>query len=334
MYPRTGGAVADAIAREVEKHCYVELPRHFSLPASANDDRRQLVTELWSDLARSGPLWSTIRLVHEGRDLHPSLFMEAELSDGLVVHSSVNPRAVTKYLDSGATFVYNHLHETSYAVQRIQEILEYRIGARVWIQAYLTKAGETAFGSHEDDHNFVVVQLLGAKEWEAASAIPERTQRLLSPGDGIFLRSNTEHAVSGVGELSLHLTIAFDWLTATKAQPGSVVNPRDLQIHRQKYRQGSFLPVSIDSSTLQSSMYLRSASRMMPSVTDEDGTLVWDCAAGRFRLDPRLRPVLDIIRRGKEFTLDEIIEASNLEARQVTNFANFAVKKGILLCGI
>ncbi|MDQ2709701.1 MAG: cupin domain-containing protein, partial [Actinomycetota bacterium] len=218
-----------AIVDEVTDHSYRTHPRIFTLPESADHDLRSVATEVWSDLARVGPLWSTVRIVHNGDDLHPSRFMQGHLSDGLVVHSTINSRAVADYLDQGATLIYNHLHETSRAVQRIQEILEYRLNAKMWIQAYVTKAGETAFGSHRDDHNFVVLQLHGAKLWETEAEGGGLTRSRLRAGDGLFVRSGTEHAVSGVGELSLHLTIAFDWLTSASAQPGSTVSEVNIQ---------------------------------------------------------------------------------------------------------
>lgn len=66
----------------------------------------------------------------------------------------------------GATLIYNHFQESSRIVQRIQESLEYQLDARVWIQAYLTTSDESAFGLHVDDHNFVVLQVVGPKAWE------------------------------------------------------------------------------------------------------------------------------------------------------------------------
>jgi uncharacterized Fe-S cluster-containing MiaB family protein len=72
MTHRTGSVIADAISTEVEEHRHTRSARHFSLPCSTDTDRRQLVDTLWYDMARSGPLWSTIRIVQGGRDLHPS----------------------------------------------------------------------------------------------------------------------------------------------------------------------------------------------------------------------------------------------------------------------
>lgn len=333
MTDRTGCVIADAIAREIEDHQFQKAPRHFALPATTESDRSQLVAEMWGDMARGGPLWSNIRLFHEGRDLHPSRFMQGKIGDGLIVNSTVDSRAVARYINAGATLIYNHLHESSYAVQRIQEILEYRVGARVTIQSYLTKVDETAFGVHSDDHNFVALQLLGVKSWEVESEASGTTRRLMRPGDGAFLRSGAEHSVSGVGELSLHLNIAFDWLSETAEQPGSTIPDHELDAHHKAYRLGSAVPVAIDPSTLLPTMGLRFAGRVRPDVRVETDKVVLTCAAGQFRLDRRLAPVLEMLCSGREHNVLELADGSGLGAAHVETFVIFAVGKNVLLCG-
>jgi hypothetical protein len=73
-----------------------------------------------------------------------------------------------------------------------------------------------------------------------------------------------EHAVSGIGELSLHLTIAFDWLESTPGQPGSTLSEDERRAHEKTYRLGSGLPVALDPATLEPGMGLRSAGRSKP----------------------------------------------------------------------
>jgi hypothetical protein len=332
MAHRTGAIVAESIAQEISDHENTKSARHFSLSEESAEDRRALISEMWGDMLRTGPMWSNIRVFHEGRDLHPTRFMEGRISDGLIVHSTVNTHAVIRCLETGGTLITNHLHETSAAVQRIQEILEYRLGARVWIQSYLTKAGQTAFGLHGDDHNFVALQLLGSKSWQVESDGPEPTRRVFQAGDGAFLRAGTEHAVSGIGELSLHLTIAFDWLESTPGQPGSTLSEDERRAHEKTYRLGSGLPVALDPATLEPDMGLRSSGRSRPAVRVEDDHLSFSCIAGKFRFDSRLAPVLEAVRDGDETSVRELTKVSGLDEELVEQFVRFAVSKRILLC--
>jgi hypothetical protein len=331
--PLSGEAIADSIANEINGHVGNASPRHFVLPATARSDCRTLATELWADIARSGPLWSNIRLVHEGRDLHPSEFMQGRIGDGLVVHSWIDSAAVTRYLTQGATFIYNHLHETSYGVQRIQEILEYRIAARVWIQAYLTTSELTAFGLHRDDHNFVALQIGGLKQWTLESDGVDGGRQLLAAGEGLFLRAGTPHAVSGVGELSLHLTIAFDWLPTAPEQPGSRLGEEEFLAHAAVNRLGSALPIALDGSLLQEDVGIRFASRVKPRLEFAGERLLMTCAVGTFRLDRRLNGLVELLGTGREMTVGELIQDSGLTVRQVETFVRFGVEKGILFSG-
>ena len=325
----TGEAVGEAVASEIVRHDRTSSPLAFVLSEATRGDRRALVTELWSDLARGGSLWSNVRLVHEGRDMHPSEFMLGRIGDGLVVHTSIDVASVTRHLNAGATFIYNHLHESSYGVQRIQEILEYRIGARVWIQAYLTQASETAFGLHADDHNFVALQLVGSKNW----ALDEAGAHALRVDDALFVQAGTPHSVSGVGELSLHLTIAFDWLPTEPNRPGSRLSEEAFAAHANVNRLGSGFPTALTGSQQDPGSGLRLASRVKPRLDDTGTHVLLTCSAGKYRFDRRLIPGLQVLQTGRQVSREELIHTCALSAAQVTAFVNFAVTRGVLLCG-
>lgn len=328
MTRRTGEAIGAAVADAVISHEADAAPVRFTLPDALADDSTALVRELWDDLARSGSLWSNVRVVRDGRDMHPSEFMRARIGDGLVVHSDIDAVAVTDLLNAGATFVYNHLHETSYGIQRIQEILEYRIQARVWIQAYVTKVAASAFGLHRDDHNFVAVQLVGSKSWAIEHAAPE----LLGSGHGLFLRAGTPHAVSGVGELSLHVTIAFDWLP-TSRQPGSRLSAEEFANHAKIRRLGSGLPIALDPGVYDANRGVRFAGRVRPVVTEADRDLLVATLGKTFRLDRRLTPGIRLLQSGRQVGVHELARACDLRPSVVTTFVDFGVKSGFLYCG-
>lgn len=334
MAQKAGLAIAECIAKEIKAHERNTAARRFSLDAAGSIDCRGLVSDLWMDLARPGPMWMNVRIVYDGRDLHPSNFMVGQLAPGLVVHASTEPAAVARLLNDGATLVYNDLQETSVAARRIQELLEYQLHAKVWIQAYLTKAKETAFGVHRDAHNFVVLQLLGRKNWSVEAADQGHQQLVLHPGDGMFLRSNTEHAVAGVGEVSLHLTIGMEWLRHSDSQPGCVISATHMEEIEKKFRLGTFLPVAMDPYALDERVRLRLADRVRPAVKYDSGQIDLACVAGRFQLDQRLAPILEVLMDGADWSVSELAEAANMDESIVEKFAQFGVQKFILLCGL
>ena len=323
----TGERVAEAVAGAIAAHGQNPRPLRFALSSAVEPDRRALANEVWSDLARSGSLWSNVRLVSLGRDMHPSEFMHGRIGDGLIVHSSLNIAAITQQLQHGATLIYNHLHETSHSVQRVQEVLEYQIGARIWVQAYVTMASATAFGMHEDDHNFVALQLAGSKSWQVAE-----WSGLLGAGEGLFLRSGTQHGVSGVGELSLHLTIAFDWLPGSPG-PGSRLGAEEFEAHSKVDRLGSGLPIVLGNPHRDPDIGLRFAGRVKPRLADQDRNVVLSCSRGTYRLDRRLVPAIKLLQSGKQIGFDELQGVCSLNSRQFAKFIEFALARGIAYYG-
>jgi hypothetical protein len=323
-----GEQIAEALATAVLEHGDSVEPLHLRLNDETQEDRRAVLSVLWSDIARSGSLWSNVRLIYDERDVHPAEFMHGRIGDGLIVHAYVDAAAITNYLNRGATLIYNHLHETSYVIQRIQEILEYRLDARVWIQAYLTLATTKAFGLHADDHNFVALQLLGSKSWELEGA-----ERTLQAAEGIFLRAGTKHAVHGLGELSLHLTIAFDWLPTVDGRPGSCLTNEAFEEHLKVNRLGSGLPLVLDPSHRDPCMGLRFAGRAKPRLVTDGRHIRLSCSAGKFRLDGRLRPVVELLQTGRQISQEELTRNCELTPTQVAQFVEFAVARGILFCG-
>jgi hypothetical protein len=295
-----------------------------------------LQAALWGDLMRPGSLWSNIRLVHDGRDLHPSRFMAGRIGDGLIVHSYLDFSKVTDYLIDGGTLIYNHLHESSRVVQRIQETLEYLLNARVWIQAYLTRTSESAFGAHVDDHNIIVLQVFGYKCWEIAfkkgGAVSPTTTKRLAPGDLIAVPANIPHEVNGCGTLSLHLTIAFDWLDSST--PGSVIPDSERAHYWASSRIGSAIPLILcdDISALRLSFKFRD--RVRPAVSVGDTAVIVKCVSGKYLIDLRFGDLADELAKGREFTKSEIMEnvGSSLTDGDIDKFLKFGIENGMLHC--
>lgn len=323
-------AIADSVRTEGPAGAY-HLPDH------ARESLTHLERRIWRDLMRPGPLWSNIRLVHEGRDLHPSRFMTGRISDGLIVHSFIDTDRVSEYLTNGATLIYNHLHESSNFVQRIQEVLEYQLHARVWVQAYLTRTTESAFGLHVDDHNFLVLQIAGKKAWDVTfvqtsdKQSPQPRSLTLRAGDFIAVQANTPHKVRGLGALSLHLTIAFDWLDQDVA--GSSIPVADREAHRAAPRLGSTLPLALSSEYSAAQLPFKFRDRVRPELTEKkDGTVI-NCYSGSFMTDSKFDPITAELARGRELTTIEMLQlAPRVDDNDLDKFLRFGVENRMLSC--
>ena len=74
-------------------------------------------------------------------------------------------------------------------------------------------------GLHSDTHDTIIIQLFGRKVWHvddvSRGVSPEMTlgdlrEHELSVPKVLAMAGDTAHNVTGVGELTLHLTIGFD----------------------------------------------------------------------------------------------------------------------------
>ena len=136
--------------------------------------------------------------------------------------------AVRELLEAGASLSIARMEHYSNTVLRLSRLLEAELRSPVQINLYLTPAGGQGLGSHLDDHDVVVVQLEGEKQWQisapdsvglsaSATAATESTVEhpaTLRAGDWLYLPRGIRHEVRNSGpEPSAHLTIGFHPLT-------------------------------------------------------------------------------------------------------------------------
>lgn len=116
-------------------------------------------------------------------------------------------------------------------LDRLARALELMLHQPVTTSAFWSRGGMRA-PVHYDDHDLIVVQLLGAKRWYVANSsdlpntwrgIPPDTVELgphtsfeVRPGDVVYLPRGTLHSVTSDAE-SLHLSIGFTPLTLREA---------------------------------------------------------------------------------------------------------------------
>jgi ribosomal protein L16 Arg81 hydroxylase len=159
-----------------------------------------------------------VELVRGGRRLPGASFTSA---DGRIIASAV----AEQYLQ-GATIILPHLQESMPGLRDLCRALEMLFSCHVQANAYLTPAGESGFGAHQDSHDIFVLQIEGAKAWrlydrcppnavrgEGAGAAPAEEVRdsfTLKPGDCLYLPRGLVHDASNKGEAaSLHVTIGL-----------------------------------------------------------------------------------------------------------------------------
>ena len=136
--------------------------------------------------------------------------------------------AVRRLFEAGASLNIARMEHYSNAVLRLSRLLEAEVRSPVQVNLYRSPGGGQGLGSHIDDHDVVVVQLEGEKQWQisapdsvglpasataGAQSTGEHTATLRA-GDWLYLPRGIRHEVRNSGpEPSAHLTIGFHPLT-------------------------------------------------------------------------------------------------------------------------
>lgn len=175
------------------------------------DESSYLARHFLAVLPRLSQDYGHVRVIREGKDLSPAEFYDARIGDNLIVHSQLRDDVVSQVLRDGGTIVIDHVNDVSPIAQVIQEFIEVKVGGDCWIQCYITQGVESPFDLHGDDHPFLICQLFGRKDWIQHDPEKRLSDRLESrPGNVRFYPRGLLHKVTGKGELSIHLTVAFD----------------------------------------------------------------------------------------------------------------------------
>ncbi|MEL6242983.1 MAG: cupin domain-containing protein [Pseudomonadota bacterium] len=295
-----------------------------------------LTSRLCDRILHVGASRFSLRLLRDKKDLHPASFLNCRTGDGLIDHVSVKDGVVSSVLNGGGTLVFDHSQEHFPELQIIQENLEALLGCRCWIQCYLTKSQDTAFGMHGDDHPFVIVQLAGTKRWLHGDAsdpdtTADRAEMLYQPGDIAFYPRGERHNVHGTGELSVHLTVAFDGF-------GGVLFdelPHAAKLAALTPRLGTSLPYSVIAQSVRPESTVRLAYSCLPPLSDRgDGIVVLETEHSEIRIPEDFKDALNWIKTRRKTSSADIAARFDIDIERCVKFVDFGLQNHLFLTGL
>ncbi|GET35385.1 cupin domain-containing protein [Microseira wollei] len=168
-----------------------------------------------------GPDWKTLRLVKQG---------------GFFAHNFMHPDGSANIVqlynayEQGYSIILLDLHKRWMPLSAFARELECFLNHPVGINLYLTPKNSQAFVPHFDDHDVLILQIEGTKNWRIYEPIVELPNKefaggeqslpkeqlppvvadiCLAPGDMLYLPRGYGHNVSTSNCSSLHLTVGI-----------------------------------------------------------------------------------------------------------------------------
>src|SRR5690606_38978284 len=109
------------------------------------------------------------RCFQKGEEVHPAVYYTDSVSPRGQSIPMVNMRSLGRLLREGATLILDQANVFDPTMEVACRALQWWSHERVQVNAYLTTNDAAGFPLHWDDHDVVIVQLAGQKEWEVRS---------------------------------------------------------------------------------------------------------------------------------------------------------------------
>lgn len=186
-------------------------------------------------LSRRGLRTPFIRMAKQGKVI-PARDFTRPGGQGATVADQVADDKVLGQLADGATLVLQALHRSWPPLIRFGGTLSAELGHPVQINCYLTPPQNQGFAPHYDTHDVFVLQVAGRKRWlvhppvlpdplpnqdweQRRDAVADRAaeppllERVLQPGDALYLPRGFIHSAVAQGDTSIHLTVGVHPIT-------------------------------------------------------------------------------------------------------------------------
>ena len=217
----------DFLAQAFRRH-------HQILPGDAGDTRSLLTWGALNTLLATHRLEPPrLRLADGGRSVEQDAYTSRSLSRRGVTWHRLATDQLNRHLADGATLVVDAVDQMHPPIGELATALEKLFRTSVQANVYASWRPESGFLTHWDDHDTVIVQLDGAKQWRVFGPtrpaplhrdveLPEEPtgdpvdEFVLTAGDVLYVPRGHWHDVAAVdGQRSLHLTFGLGVATGT-----------------------------------------------------------------------------------------------------------------------
>jgi Cupin superfamily protein len=107
-----------------------------------------------------------IRVFQDGAEIHPARFLDDGVNRRGQSFRSANMRRLAGVLGAGGTLVLDQIDVFDPTLEVVCRALQWWTHELTQVNTYLTTQASDGFPLHWDDHEVIVVQLAGEKDWE------------------------------------------------------------------------------------------------------------------------------------------------------------------------
>jgi len=125
------------------------------------------------------------------------------------IHRVAIPEKLLGLYASGATLILNHAHGALPALSNACRILTEELGFPAQTNIYITPRGSVGFSKHADEHDVLILQIAGCKEWLVYPPDAPPAEIQLQSGDLLYVPRGIFHAAKSRDEDSIHITLGL-----------------------------------------------------------------------------------------------------------------------------
>ena len=195
-------------------------PLHIPRDEPGHFDSLLRLSDIDAEIARPDARFPGVRATRADEDLPKEAFVR---DDG-----RIDPVRLVQCFQDGATIIVNQAHRRFPALADLCRRLAAEVSSSFQTNLYLTPPGAQGFDVHYDDHDVIVLQIDGAKEWtihDAAYPLPLQGEEfdpdekvetnpverfVVQAGDTVYIPRGVRHAAKALDEhIALHVTVGI-----------------------------------------------------------------------------------------------------------------------------
>jgi ribosomal protein L16 Arg81 hydroxylase len=175
-------------------------------------------------LAAGSRRMELVQVSKNGKRLDPSHYVKPEMN-GFV--SRFSAPAIARCLREGYSLILNSVDAYHSPAEELVRRLTRELGESVLINAYVSWTSDQCFTTHWDDHDVLIIQTDGEKEWSvfeptrkhpmkrdveceiSTEGLTPAWRGVLRRGDVLYLPRGWWHHAKSTGQGSIHLTCGF-----------------------------------------------------------------------------------------------------------------------------